>query len=81
MLTVSPAGAVTLRILSVAPTGEATLRVTSDPGQRVKIQWTTDLTSWTDLITLVNATGSIDHIDATAVGQPHRFYRAVLAPE
>ena len=80
-LTVTSSGAVEIRILNVAPTGEATLQLVSDPNRKVTIQWTADFVSWTDLVTLENVTGTIDHIDATAVGVPYRFYRAVLTLE
>jgi hypothetical protein len=66
--------------LSADAAGSATMRVTSDPGQRVTIQASIDLVAWTDIVTLVNATGSIDHTDPAVPGRPHRFYRAVLAP-
>jgi hypothetical protein len=80
-LTVVLAGPLAIQLLRGPPSGEATLRVTSDPGQRLTLQWTTNFLSWTNLATLLNATGTLDHLDTTSAGQPHRFYRAVLAPE
>jgi hypothetical protein len=79
-LTVTAASTPTISIIGVDAGGAPTLRVTSDPGQRVTIQGTSNFTDWAEVITLPNITGSIDYIDSAAVGQPHRFYRALLAP-
>ena len=79
-LTVNPAGPLSLTILSADALGNATMRITSDPGQRIKIQASIDLAAWDDIVTLQNPTGTIDHTDPAVVGRPHRFYRAVLAP-
>ena len=81
ILTIVPATRPTIALVAVNPAGHATLRVTSDSNERVKIQVTTDLNTWDDLTTLLNATGTIDYLDTAAAGQAHRFYRAVLAPE
>ena len=80
-LTVTPAGPLSLTILSADAFGSATMRVTSDPGQRIKIQASIDLAAWDDIVTLQNPTGTIDHTDTAIAERPHRFYRAVLAPE
>jgi hypothetical protein len=80
-LTITPAGPLTLAIISADALGNATLRITSDPGQRIKLLASTDLTDWIDLVTLENATGAIDHLDSGELGGANRFYRAVLAPE
>jgi hypothetical protein len=80
-LTVTPATPPTIAVVSINPAGEVTLRITSDPGERVKVQASTDLNTWAEVTTLFNATGTIDYLDTAAVGQTYRFYRAVLAPE
>jgi hypothetical protein len=80
-LTVSPAGPLLLTILSADALGNATMRVTSDPGQRIKIQASIDLAAWDDIVTLPNPTGTIDHTDTAIAARPHRYYRAALAPE
>jgi MBG domain (YGX type) len=80
-LTVTPAGPLTLTIVSADTIGNATMRITSDAGQRITVQASTNLTTWLDIVTLTNTTGTIDHTDPTIVGRPHRFYRAVLTPE
>jgi hypothetical protein len=46
----------------------------------VTIQATSNFNGWVDVITLPNITGSIDYVDAAAIGQPYRFYRAALVP-
>ena len=81
VLTVNPAGPLSLTIVSADALGNATMRVTSDPGQRIKIQASIDLATWDDIVTLQNPTGTIDHTDTAIAERPHRFYRAVLAPE
>ncbi|MBK7999042.1 MAG: hypothetical protein IPK15_10095 [Verrucomicrobia bacterium] len=79
-LAVTPAGPLTLTLVSADAAGNVTLRVTSDPGQRVKIQAATDLATWDDLATLNNITGTIDYTDPAAPDRPKRFYRVVLSP-
>jgi hypothetical protein len=79
-LTINPSTSIGIAIIGVDAEGAPTLRVTSDPGQRVTIQATSNFSGWVDVITLPNITGSIDYVDAAAIGQPHRFYRAALAP-
>ncbi len=81
VLTVNPAGPLSLTIVSADALGNATMRVTSDPGQRIKIQASIDLATWDDIVTLQNPTGTIDHTDTAIAERPHQFYRAVLAPE
>lgn len=81
VLTVNPAGPLSLAIVSADALGNATMRVTGDPGQRIKIQASIDLATWDDIVTLQNPTGTIDHTDTAIAERPHRFYRAVLAPE
>ena len=79
-LAVTPPGPLTLTLVSADALGNVTLRVTSDPGQRVKIQASTDLSAWEDIVTLNNLTGTIDHTDPGVPDRPKRFYRAILAP-
>jgi len=80
-LTVTPAGPLLLAIVSADVLGNATMRITSDPGQRIKVQGSVNLTNWLDLTTVTNSTGTIDYTDSVAAQRPHRYYRAVLAPE
>jgi len=80
-LTIMPAGPLTLAIIAVDALGNVTLRITSDPGQRIKLEASTNLTDWIDIATLENATGTIDHVDPSEPGRAYRFYRAMLAPE
>jgi hypothetical protein len=80
-LTIMPPGPLTLAIIAVDALGNVTLRITSDPGQRIKLQTSTDLIDWIDIATLENATGAIDHVDPSEPGRAYHFYRAVLAPE
>ena len=81
LLTVTPSAPLTLTIISADALGNARLRIISDPGQRIKVQASIGLSTWADLATLNNATGTIEHFDPGLIGRPHRFYRAVLAPE
>jgi hypothetical protein len=78
-LTITPSTSIGISIIGVDAGGAPTLRVTSDPGQRVTIQATSNFSDWTDVITLPNITGTIDYVDTGAIGQPYRFYRAALA--
>ena len=80
-LAVNAAGPLTLTILSADAAGNATMRVTSDPGQRITIQASTDLVAWTDIVILLNPTGTIEHTDPAVPNRPNRFYRAKLSPE
>jgi hypothetical protein len=57
------------------------LRITSDPGQRIKLQASTNLIDWIDIATVDNATGATDHVDSGEPWRAYRFYRALLAPE
>ena len=80
-LTVTPAGPLTLALIIVDAVGNATLRITSDPGQRIKVQASANLIDWIDIATLENATGAIDHLDLSEPGRTCHFYRAMLAPK
>lgn len=80
LMSITAPGPLTLTLVSADAAGNVTLRVTSDPGQRVKIQASTDLAAWDDIVTLNNPTGTIDHTDPGAPDRPKRFYRAILAP-
>ena len=80
LLSITAPGPLTLTLVSADAAGNVALRVTSDPGQRVKIQASTDLAAWDDIVTLNNPTGTIDHTDPGAPDRPKRFYRAILAP-
>jgi len=75
-LTVTGAASVGIAIISVDAAGAPTLRLTSDAGRVVTLQATSNFTDWEDVITLPNITGTVDYIDAAAIGQLHRFYRA-----
>lgn len=80
-LTITPLSALALTILAADALGNATLRITSDPGQRIKLQASTNLTDWIDIAALENATGVTDHLDSSEPGRASRFYRAALAQQ
>jgi hypothetical protein len=80
-LTITPAGTLTLAVIIADALGNATLRITSDPGQRIKMQASTNLIDWIEIAILENAAGAIDHLDLNEPGRAYRFYRAMLAPE
>lgn len=72
-----PAGP--LRLASCVPTGTEgpTLRIEGTPYQRYVVEWSTDLTHWTPLVTNSTATVLWDYLDRSATNVSLRFYRAV----
>ena len=53
------------------------LNLLGDPGQRYRIDASTDFGTWTTLTNLVSATCTNQFTDPTAPNFNHRFYRAV----
>jgi len=49
-------------------------------GARYEIDASSDLASWTRLVTLTNAYGAVQFTDGAAANLLHRFYRASLVP-
>ena len=61
--------------------GEAfRLRLTGQPGMRFTLQTSSNLVSWTPLVTNSSTSGAFDYTDARSTNAPRRFYRAVMLP-
>jgi hypothetical protein len=54
------------------------LQLSSDPGDHIAVDWSTNLNGWTQLIVLTNAVGLDQLADPAATNSALRFYRAVL---
>lgn len=54
------------------------LLISSDPGETVEIDWSTNLSAWTQLVALTNSFGLEQLADSTATNSILRFYRAAL---
>jgi hypothetical protein len=69
------------RFLSIAraPAG-ALVTLTGAAGDRYEIQSSSNLVSWTPLLILTNATGTVQFTDPSATNLTHRFYQALLEP-
>lgn len=66
-------------ITSLCPrTGQPQVMLTGPAGARVVIEATSDLKTWTPLMTVTNTLGSVQVCDPTDSGSPQRFYRARL---
>jgi hypothetical protein len=62
------------------PAGQPRLTFTGEPGVTYTLHGSTNLTAWSALGSVVNASGSATFTDTTAAGQARRFYRAVAVP-
>ena len=69
-----------LQILGRTTDGQVLLRVLGQSNTRFSIDATTNFTQWTALKTNLVTDGSFDHVDSSAAGQTHRFYRARWVP-
>jgi hypothetical protein len=58
--------------------GQFQVRLVGIAGRTNLIQASTNLTSWTPVLT--NSVGLYDFADPNSASYPHRFYRAVLGP-
>ena len=54
------------------------LSLLGEPGHNYIIQVSTNLASWQELLTVSNATGTVQFTDPGAAGSSRRFYRAVV---
>jgi hypothetical protein len=54
--------------------------VNGGSGQSWALEGSTNFTHWTALKTNSISGGFFDHVDQTAAGLPHRFYRARYVP-
>jgi hypothetical protein len=69
-----------VQLLSRSNEGWALLRVNGGNGQSWALEGSTNFTHWTALKTNSISGGFFDHVDQTAAGLPHRFYRARYVP-
>jgi hypothetical protein len=69
-----------VQLLSRSNEGWALLRVNGVNGQSWALEGSTNFTHWTALKTNPISGGFFDHVDQTAAGLPHRFYRARYVP-
>jgi hypothetical protein len=60
--------------------GPFQLLLTGQMGKRFEIDRTTDLNTWTPLVILTNAYGTVQYNDPSLSNQIQRFYRGVPAP-
>jgi len=63
--------------ISRAASGLVTLAITNTPCLTLTLQSSADLASWTTLATLTPGASPYVYTDATAIGERHRFYRAI----
>ena len=54
------------------------LTLACDPGQRIEMQYSTNLTGWTAIQTNLTSSDSLQVTDPDGLGGPRRFYRAVV---
>ncbi|PYJ00650.1 MAG: hypothetical protein DME25_20170, partial [Verrucomicrobia bacterium] len=60
--------------------GAAHLQVFGAASLRITIQYSSDLRTWTPLVTATMATSTLDYVDATSINMHQRFYRVLLLP-
>jgi hypothetical protein len=60
--------------------GSARLMLTGETAAAYRLDFSEDLSLWSELTTLTNAFGATEFTDTTATNRPHRFYRAVSVP-
>jgi hypothetical protein len=70
------ATAPTLQLLSRSATGEVTLRLLGQPGTSYALEASSDLRTWTQLVSLSSPDGNSEFTDVTAGSLAERFYRA-----
>jgi len=66
-----------LTSLGQMPSGENVVRLAGQPAGQFQIQYSTDLISWTPLITTNIATGLLDYVHHGSTNMSQAFYRAM----
>ena len=56
------------------------LTVAGNSGARYVIETSSDLSSWSSLVTVTNLAGTVEYTDSSATGPGNLFYRAYVAP-
>jgi len=69
-----------LKSTGVTPQGEKKLQVLGRVNMHFSLQASTNLTSWTTLITTNCPEAVFDYIDTDSISIPKRYYRALLLP-
>jgi len=60
--------------------GDKEIELAGMIGDRYRVETAGDLGAWSDWLRLTNLTGRLQFIDPVTIGNPRRFYRAVLVP-
>jgi hypothetical protein len=61
--------------------GQFELNVVGEPGRTYRVEFSSDLSSWTKLADVANPTGTLSVLDLEAGKQGQRFYRAASVPQ
>ena len=69
---------ITLAMVAPGSNMPPVLRLTASTGQTYLVQSSTNLTSWTPTVLLVNTNGTVHFTDPAATNGSQRFYRAML---
>jgi len=79
-LAIVPAASIEFR--SVERLSESAVRLTlaGNPGARYLLETSSNMTSWSSLITLTNVAGTVEYTDLTATQPSNLFYRATIVP-
>jgi len=79
-LVVVPAASFEFR--SVERLSESAVRLTlaGNPGARYVLEASSNLTSWSSLVTLTNVAGTVEYTDVAATQPSNLFYRAYIVP-
>jgi hypothetical protein len=60
--------------------GQFVLGLNVEPGRQYRIEYSTDLRTWTTLTTVNSGHGVLTFTDTTSVGSARRYYRAIQLP-
>jgi hypothetical protein len=64
--------------IATSVSGQVQVTLEGNPGEHYEVEASTNLVHWSDLLSLTNASGTIQFNDPNAVGFRRRFYRARL---
>ena len=67
-------------IQQMVASGNFQFTLVGEAGRTYRVDYSTDLLTWTLLYTVVNADGAIPLVDPGATGHSFRFYRAIRTP-
>ena len=79
-LAVVPAAPIEFRSVERLSESGVRLTLSGNPGARYVIQASSDLASWSSLVTLTNVAGTVEYTDSTATAAGNLFYRAYDVP-